>query len=159
MPNTRYGAVVDKAGQTMRIYDDGRCIGTVAVSTGLQQDGAMLANSETRAGAFLVGSRWTRFRDDGYTYQYPVRIDGANLIHQVGWRTRHGFPAGLADQLPMLGRRASHGCVRVDPRPGEASGGINAYWIWTHFAHNTKVLVIDDPETRHARMDELGIPY
>ena len=57
----------------------------------------------------------------------------------------------------MLGAKASHGCVRVARTSGE--GGINAFWLWTHLGHNTKVLVLDDPEERHARMDELGIEY
>ena len=157
VPNTRYGLVVDKRTQTLRVYENGRRIGSVRVSTGLQVSGEHILHSETRAGAFLVGSRWASFASEGFTYQYPFRIDGPNLIHQVGWRTRSGLADGLAEQTPLLGTRASHGCIRVDNTPGE--GGINAYWLWTHLAHNTKVLVIDDPETRHARMDELGIPY
>lgn len=157
-PNCRYGIVLDKNTQVMRVYEDGHRIGSVPVCTGFQLTGAYFNNSETRAGAYLTGTRWTRFNDGGYTYQYPIRIDGLNLIHQVGWRTRQGTPAGFADQLPLLGTKASHGCVRVDCRPGDGAG-INAYWLWTHLGHNTKVLVIDDPEVRHARMDELGIPY
>ena len=156
-PNVRYGVVVDKRAQVLKVYEDGRCIGSAPVSTGLQETGEHLLHSETRAGAFLVGTRWLSFATEGVTYQYPIRIDGPNLIHQVGWKTRAGIPNGLAVQESMLGAKASHGCVRVARTSGE--GGINAFWLWTHLGHNTKVLVLDDPEERHARMDELGIEY
>ncbi|MBR5345288.1 MAG: L,D-transpeptidase [Clostridia bacterium] len=156
-PNIHYGVLVDKRTQELRVYQDGHCIGKVTVSTGLQVTGEHLLHSETRAGAYLTGTRWNSFATDGVTYQYPIRIDGPNLIHQVGWRTRSGIPNGLEIQEPLLGTKASHGCIRVARTSGE--GGINAFWLWTHLGKNTKVLVIDDPETRHARMDELGIPY
>ncbi|MBQ6173361.1 MAG: L,D-transpeptidase [Clostridia bacterium] len=156
--NCRYGVLVDKNTQTLRVYEDGHCIGSAVVSTGYQIGGKYLTNSETRAGAYLVGTRWTRFSDGGFTYQYPIRIDGLNLIHQVGWRTKQGVPAGFAEQHPLLGQKVSHGCIRVDCLPGE-DGGINAYWLWTHLGHNTKILIIDDPEVRHARMDEMGMEY
>ncbi|MBR4711811.1 MAG: L,D-transpeptidase [Clostridia bacterium] len=158
-PNCRYGAVVNKNTQTMRIYEAGHLIATIPVSTGLQVKGAYMRNSETRAGAYLVGGRWIRFADKGYTYEWPIRIDGKNLMHQLGWRTKDGIPKGFEAQLAQLGTKASHGCVRIDCRPTEENGMITPYWIWTHFAHNTKILVIDDPEARHARMDELGMSY
>ena len=156
-PSIRYGVLVDKRTQELRVYRDGHCIGRVTVSTGLQVTGEHQLHSETRAGAFLTGTRWNKFATDGVTYQYPIRIDGPNLIHQVGWSTRAGIPKGLAAQEAALGAKASHGCVRVARTSGE--GGINAFWLWTHLAKNTKVLIIDDPEERHARMDMLGIPY
>ena len=156
-PNKRYGVVVDKRDQVLRVYAEGRCIGEAKISTGLQAAGEHALHSETRAGAYLTGTRWSKFADEGVTYQYPIRIDGPNLIHQVGWKTRAGIPDGLAAQEAALGTKASHGCVRVARTPDE--GGINAYWLWTHLPRGTKVLVIDDPETRHARLDELGIPY
>ncbi len=157
MPNVRYGVLVDKRTQELRVYEDGRCIGRVAVSTGFQLTGKYLLNSETRAGAYFIGSRWNSFATEGVTYQYPMRIDGLNLIHQVGWRTRMSIPDGLAAQEAALGTKASHGCIRVARTAGE--GGINAFWLWTHLGKNTKVLVIDDPEARHERLDELGIAY
>ena len=33
---------------------------------------------------------------------------------------------------------------------------INAYWLWTHLEWGTKVLVLDDPDAREARLAELG---
>ena len=47
------------------------------------------------------------------------------------------------------------GCVRMDYRTDETYT-INAYWIWTHLERGTKVLVLDDPEAREARMEALS---
>ena len=41
----------------------------------------------------------------------------------------------------MLGTKASHGCIRMDPRTTEENGGINAWWVWTHLGHDTKIIV------------------
>ena len=60
-----------------------------------------------------------------------------------------------AHQLEELGWKASEGCVRMDYRTDETYT-INAYWIWTHLERGTKVLVLDDPEAREARMEALN---
>ncbi len=44
----------------------------------------------------------------------------------------------------MLGHKASHGCIRMDPRVTEECNGINAWWVWTHLGRDTKVLVTED---------------
>ena len=44
-------------------------------------------------------------------------------------------------EMETLGTKASHGCVRVDARITEENNGINAWWIWTHMGHDTKIIV------------------
>ncbi|MCQ2454489.1 MAG: peptidoglycan-binding protein [Clostridia bacterium] len=57
-------------------------------------------------------------------------------------------------ELPLLGHKASHGCVRVNPNVQE--DGLNMYWLWTHIPYGVKVLIIDDPEAREQRFVELA---
>ena len=150
IPNPHYGVVVDKKTQTLQIWQDGEKLGTLGVSTGLMAKGKFFR--ETLAGAFLTNDRIISFKDDGYQYNYAIRIDGGNLIHSMGCKL-DGAKFDYSEQLRQIGVKASHGCVRVDPRPDE--NGLNMYWLWTHLPVNAKVLVLDDPEQRAARMAEL----
>ncbi|MBR6027561.1 MAG: L,D-transpeptidase [Clostridia bacterium] len=145
-PNTHYGVLLDKKNQTITVYEEGKPIGTAQVSTGLVREGYSQADS--RSGVYLVGTRMSSFRREGYCYDYPLRIDGANLIHQIGYRTVDGVP-NFTDQIAELGQKASHGCIRVDMRVTEENGGINAWWIWTHLERNTKIIVTEDDGTPH----------
>ena len=150
-PNPHYGLVIDKnEPQTMQIWQDGKKLGEIAVSTGLMAKGKTFR--ETLAGAFLTTDRMISFKDEGYQYNYALRIDGGNLIHSLGCKLVSG-KFDYSEQLQMIGSKSSHGCVRCDPRPGE--NGLNVYWLWTHLPYNTKVLVLDDPGARAARLAEL----
>ena len=140
-PNTRYGALLDKKAQTLTVYEYGKRLGTVSVSTGLVT--ADTPRADTHSGVYLMGTRMADFTREGYTYCYPVRIDGSNLIHQAGFEMRGG-ERWFEDQLATLGSKASHGCVRVDPRITEENNGINAWWIWTHLPHDTKIIITPD---------------
>ena len=82
------------------------------------------------------------FESGGYRCDYPIRIDGGNLLHQVGYRERADGMADFSDQSAQLGQRASEGCVRVDWRTDDEDHGVNAYWLWTHLPYRTKVLVL-----------------
>ena len=145
IPNAHYGIVVDKNAQTLSVWRDGEKLGTIPVSTGLPIRNKLFR--ETLAGAFLTTDRSLLFNDEGFQYNYVLRIDGGNLIHSLGCK-RDGAKLNYSEQAQYLGQKASHGCVRVDPAPGE--NGLNIYWLWTHIPYNTKVLVLDDPENRAA---------
>ena len=152
-PNTRYGVVLDKNSQTMTVYSDGKKLGVMKVSTGLMTGTDYAA--ETRAGVYLTFDRLTDFHQDGMRYDYPIRIDGPHLIHQMGYTYSSAVSADFSKQGPLLGQKASHGCVRMDASVTEESGGINAYWCWTHFSVRTKFIIIDDTQARQARLAEL----
>ena len=137
-PNSRYGAVLDKKAQTLTVYEDGKKLGTVLVSTGLTTPDDRKA--DTHSGVYLIGTRMENFNRDGHTYNYPLRIDGSNLIHQAGFAFRNG-ERDFEEEIAPLGTKASHGCVRVDPRSAEENGGINAWWIWTHMGHDSKIII------------------
>ena len=149
-PFEHYGVIIDKPRQELRVYEYGTLVGKMRVSTGLMAEDKLFR--ETRAGAFITTDRMIAFDSNGFTYRYPIRIDGGNLIHQMGYKP--AAKGGFAQQLGDLGWKASEGCVRMDYRTDEEYT-LNAYWIWTHLERGTKVLVLDDPDAREARLEAL----
>lgn len=137
-PNDLYGAVVNKIAQTMTIYEDGEKIGTFLVSTGYTT--AESREADTHSGVYLMGTRMEAFSQSGHIYCYPVRIDGGNLIHSTGYALTGGL-RDYDEELAVLGTKASHGCIRMDPRTTAENSGINAWWVWTHLGHDTKIIV------------------
>lgn len=152
-PNASYGVLINKQAQTMTVYQEGQRIGSVKISTGLMAPDKLFR--ETPAGAYLTVERIPAFTDGPYTYRYPIRYDGGNLLHQVGYEEKKDG-MDFSDEAPLLGSKASHGCIRVDRVPGE--GGINAYWLWTHLPYHTRVLILDDPQARSAASLALTVP-
>ena len=137
-PNGRYGAVVDKKAQIMTVYENGRKIGTVPISTGYTT--AESKDADTHSGVYLLGTRMENFRQYGHAYCYPIRIDGHNLIHSAGYVISNG-ERDFEEELAALGTKASHGCIRIDPRTTEENRGINAWWVWTHMGHDTQIII------------------
>ena len=140
-PNPAYGVLVDKRDQTLTVFENGKRIGTVPVSTGKQVGHETYR--ETPAGAFLTDVRFgASFAQDGFRYEYPIRYDGGNIIHGVGF-TREGRVRDYSANLPLLGQKASHGCVRVSPfLTGDSP--INIYWLWTHLPYHTRVIILEE---------------
>ena len=140
-PNTPYGVLVDKRDQTLTVFKEGKRIGTVPVSTGKPVGSDTYR--ETPAGVFLTDVHFgSSFAQDGFRYEYPLRYDGGNIIHGVGF-TREGRVRDYRENLPLLGQKASHGCVRVSPFIGEGSP-VNMYWLWLHLPYHTRVVILDD---------------
>ena len=142
-PSDLYGLVLDKRTQELRVYYRGEYLGKLMVSTGLRQVKA--TECLTRAGIYLTGDLMDDFFRDGFWYNYPIRIDGPNLIHTAGLQRSFGGITDYSAQIAELGTRASHGCVRVDPRR-DPETGLNMYYLYSHIARNTKIFVIDSEE-------------
>ena len=138
-PDVHYGILIDKEKQEMHVYSEGKKIGTILVSTGHADQNSIITNS----GVYLTYDRLGSFHQDGMKYDYAIRIAGSNLIHQVGYMHAHGSKSDFSKQEPLLGQAVSHGCVRMNYQITEESGGINAYWIWTHLSVRTKVMIVD----------------
>ncbi len=142
-PSAHYGLLIDKRDQTMTVYQDGKAIGRLPVSTGKPIPGNTYR--ETPAGAFLTHLRLgASYAQDGFRYEYPIRYDAGNMIHGIGF-TRSGRMRDYSENLPLLGQKASHGCVRVSLFAGE-DGGINLYWLWTRLPYHTRVIILDDAD-------------
>ena len=145
VPAPHYGVLVDKQAQTLTVYQDGKPIGTVPVSTGLPTD--KHPERETPPGAFLTDVHFSPdFAQEGARYDYPLRYQGGNIIHSSGYvRIPHAAYSvkDYSKNLPLLGQKASHGCVRVSPF-AEEDGAINSYWLWTRLPYHTRVIILGD---------------
>ena len=145
LPAPHYAVLVDKREQTLTVWQDGKPIGTVPVSTGLPAE--KQPERETPPGAFLTDVHFSPdFAQDGMRYDYPLRYQGGNIIHSTGFvRIPHSSYSvkDYSKNLPLLGQKASHGCVRVSPF-ASADGSINSFWLWTHLPYHTRVIILGD---------------
>ena len=144
-PNCEYGLLLDKAQQKMAVFEHGKRIAEIDVSTGLIAKNKLF--QETAAGSFLTVEHLEPFSMDGKKYDYVIRYDGGNLLHQLPYRRTSGYK-DFAPYTPTLGQKASHGCVRLPRDKGES--GVNAYWLWTHLPYYTRLIILDDPAQRQA---------
>lgn len=153
-PNREYGLLLDKNTQTMAVFHQGKRLTTLDVSTGLMAKNKLFR--ETPAGVYLTLEHMTGFASESFHYEYPIRYDGGNLLHQLGMKKRGGRK-DFSLQAPELGSKASHGCIRLPSRVN--ADGINAYWLWTHLPYHTRLIILDDPEQRvlNLAMAEAGI--
>ena len=145
-PSGHYGVLVDKREQTLTLFEDGRAVATIPVSTGLAV--GRDTYRETPAGAFLTDVHFAAsFAQEGYRYDYPLRYDAGNILHSVGYLRRgtvsNGSAKDYGDMLPELGQKASHGCVRISPF-STPENPLNIYWLWTHLPYHTRVLILED---------------
>ena len=125
----------------MDVYEGGEKIATLPVSTG--KISGIYTYRETPAGAFLTNVRMgASFAQEYFRYEYPIRYDAGNIIHGVGY-TRSGRIRDYDANLPLLGQKASHGCIRVSPFVTEDCQ-VNMYWLWTHLPYHTRVIILDD---------------
>ncbi len=142
-PQGEYGLLLDKKAQTITVYRNGEPLDTLLVSTGRMDPGELY--QETAAGSFLTGLHRVDFSTNGLKYDFVIQYDGGNLLHQIpyAWgEDKRDFSAGQ----PYLGTKASHACIRIQSEPG--TGGLNAYWLWTHLPYHTRLIILDDPEER-----------
>lgn len=139
-PSKQYAVLIDKRDQTLTVWESGRPIGTVPVSTGLAVGRDTWR--ETPPGAFLTDVHiGPSFAQDGFRYEYPIRYDAGNMIHGLGY-VRLGSVRDYSRNLPKLGQKDSHGCTRVSLFAGD-DGFLNIYWLWTHLPYHTRVIVLD----------------
>ena len=139
-PNGPYGLVIDKKTQTLTLYENGARVTSIPVSTGLAVEGKPY--QETAPGAFLTDEHIGAFTEDGSNYAFPIRYDGNNFLHQLGYRVRDRH-ADYSVQRARLGAKASHGCVRLPDHPVNDSG-VDAFWLWTHLPWHTPILILDE---------------
>ncbi len=142
-PLSEYGLLIDKLEQTMYIYHDGECIGSLLVSTG--KPTKQQPWNETPAGEFVMISKVGGFPAGNLWCDYGMRINGGCLIHEVPYIGNDNTPASARDYsstVRQLGYKASHGCVRVQKSANEQ--GQNILWLWKNIKVNTKVLIWED---------------
>jgi len=142
-PRTEYGLLIDKMKQEMYIFEDGKCIGTLLVSTGLNNDEQPW--NETPSGEYFMISRSGGFPAGNLWCAYGMRVNDGTLIHEVPYIGNEDTPSDRRDYsstVKLLGKKASHGCIRVQKAKNET--GQNIKWLWDNIKVNTKVLIWDD---------------
>ncbi len=142
-PKDEYGLLIDKLEQKMYIFSDGKCIGELMVSTGLNNE--TQSWNETPSGEFVMISRMGGFPAGNLWCAYGMRINGGCAIHEVPYIGDHETPSDRRDYsstVPQLGKKASHGCIRVQKEKNEQ--GQNIKWLWDNIKVGTKVLIWDD---------------
>ncbi len=154
IPDTRYGLLIDKGRQKLLVYERGKLIGELAVSTGIYVPPGD-DSFDTLAGAFLTEDRIAQFSSEGFRYNSAIRIDGGNLIHETGHKLNVGKP-DYSEQRQTLGTKASHGCVRVDNRLSPET--LSAWWLYTNLPRNTKVLVLPEEQVKEAPEKPVILP-
>ncbi len=150
-PSTRYGLLIDKAAQTITLYEEGKKLSTLRVSTGVYVPPGD-TSFDTVPGAFLTEDRIAEFPSEGYRYLYAMRIDGGNLLHSAGYKLNSGL-RDFSNHQQRLGGIASHGCVRIDNRVNPE--GYNAWWLYANLPRNTKVLVLPGNWAEEGLLDSL----
>ena len=145
-PSDKYALLVDKLRQKLYVFEAGRIISSLDVSTGLNT--AKQPYNETPAGEFLVVS-WTGDFPAGKNTigRFALRINGGTLLHEVLHDVGADGKTKIYDNYePQLGYKASHGCVRI-PRRKNADG-VNMQWLWDNLEKHTKVFIWEDKGRR-----------
>ena len=145
-PSDKYALLVDKLRQKLYVFEAGRIISSLDVSTGLNTKSQPY--NETPAGEFLVVSWTGDFKAGSRTIgRFALRINGGTLLHEVLHDVGADGTTKIYDNYePQLGYKASHGCVRI-PRRKNADG-INMQWFWDNLEKNTKVFIWEDKGRR-----------
>lgn len=104
---------------------------TMTCSTGKKE-------TPTPLGTFIKttgrGARWHYFKKFDTWAQYAWYIEGDILFHSVLFREKDA-PSPTSSSVKNLGKRASHGCVRLSVE--------DAKWIWENCPNMTTVVVQD----------------
>ena len=139
-PNQHYGIIIDKLTQRLYVFIDGALWSSCAVSTGLVN--AEQPYNETASGEYLISSWVGGFDSEGMYCEMGIRFDGGDLLHQVPYVALRDGTKDFSKYGSLLGRKASHGCVRVARTANE--DGLCIKWLWDNLKKNTKVIVWDD---------------
>ena len=155
VPNQEYGLVVDKLTQRLYIFREGRLWTTLLVSTGLANK--RQPYNETRSGEFLMTSAVGTFYSDNLRCASAIRFNKGDLIHEVPHILQaDGVTQNYGTTEPKLGKKASHGCIRVQRK--QTPEGVNQAWLWAHRAPNTKLLIWEDWQGRQIPIPDEDLP-
>lgn len=144
-----YHIVVDKLTQRLYLFGEGELKATLLVSTGLAN--AKQPYNETRSGEFLYCSPTGGFKSDNMVCPMAMKFNDGDLLHEVPYVQRSGSSTRIYSSTePMLGQRASHGCIRVQRK--ENPDGYNMEWIWDNRSKIGRIVVWEDWQGRQ-------IPY
>ena len=139
-PDSKYGIIIDKLSQKLHLFVEGKLWSSVSVSTGLANPSQPY--NETATGEYLIGSWVGGFDSEGMYCEMGIRFNGGDLLHMVPYTTYRDGTKDFSKYGSLLGRKASHGCVRVMRTANEQ--GLCISWLWENLKKGTKVIVWDD---------------
>lgn len=105
-----------------------RLVRTMKCSTGAKSTPTPKGTYQASTGP---GARWHYFKDFHCWAQYAFYIQGDIMFHSVLYGSRGGRVT--SSSVRNLGRRASHGCVRLSVA--------DAKWVYTNCPMHTKIIV------------------
>jgi len=153
-PRDDYGILIDKHKQLMYVFKEGKLFTELVISTGIPT--RQQPWNETPSGEFLMISRTGDFTTGNLVCRMAMRINAGVLIHEVPYIVNQSTGYwDYSSQEAQLGKKASHGCIRVQRRNND--DGINMTWLWSNIKVNTKVLVWDD-DGRYHEYPDAGLP-
>ena len=125
-PDPHYGIVVDKLTQRLYVFIDGEFFSSCSVSTGLPNNNQPY--NETSAGEYLLISPSGGFDAEGMYCDMAIRFNNGDKMHLVPGITLADGGYDYSRYEPLLGSKASHGCIRVARIAND--DGLNMRWIW-----------------------------
>ncbi|MBQ8312673.1 MAG: L,D-transpeptidase family protein [Clostridia bacterium] len=149
-PQQEYGFVVDKLTQRLYMFKEGKLFTTLMISTGLVNEEQPF--NETRSGEFLLTSPVGDFASGNMTCDMGIRFNSGDLLHEVPHKINADGTRNYGYTEPLLGSKASHGCIRVQRR--KTPEGVNMTWIWNNRIRNTKLLIWEDWQGRQMDIPE-----
>lgn len=150
-PREDYGILIDKLKQRMYIFKEGKIFTELLISTGIPT--RQQPWNETPSGEFLMVSRVGDFTTGNLVCRMALRVNGGALIHEVPYIVNESTGYwDYSSQESQLGKKASHGCIRVQRLNN--NDGINMSWLWNNIKVNTKVLIWDDDHRFYEYPDE-----
>ncbi len=139
-PNEHYGVIVDKLTQRLYVFIDGEYFSSCAVSTGLPNDEQPY--NETSSGEYLAISWSGGFESEGMFCAMAIRFNNGDKMHEVPYNLLADGTKRYSRWEPLLGQKASHGCIRVARLANE--DGLNQTWLWNNLKRLTKIVIWDD---------------
>lgn len=124
-PDDQYSIIIDKRQQRLFLFEYGELVADMYCSTGK-------TTTETPAGEFLkYGTKRTIYSDaDPDIAYFGIRLNGRVYIHSVSH-----IDGDYSVSIDMLGRKASHGCIRVPLDWAE--------WFYNNIPDNTKIIITE----------------
>lgn len=147
---TDYGLVVDKLTQRLYIFEKGKLLDTLLVSTGLPNEDQPY--NETRSGEYITVSPVGDFPSGNLTCRYGIRFNNGDLLHEVPYLDNADGTKNYSYCEKELGKRASHGCIRVQRL--RTPNGINMRWIWETLRKKmgVKIVIWEDLQGRQIQI-------
>ena len=136
-----YALIVDKLTQRCYVYKNGVFYDELLASTGLS--GKDDPWNETRSGEFMIYSPTGQFKSEPYLCRYGLRYNDGDLLHEIPYKKRESGK-DYTHTEPLLGQRASHGCLRIQRKRTEK--GTNMTWLWNNLSEKmrTRLVVWED---------------